>query len=301
MTSTIPTGSGGWRRVSRDRRCPICGRPDWCLIAADGSAAICARTKSAKRCGEAGWLHRLGDERFSSARPVVRSIALTATRPRHDFANLAANYQHAADPGRLHALAMSLGVSVASLQALRIGWSAQHRAWSFPMLDPRGNVVGIRLRRPNGFKFAVAGGKEGLFLPVDSRPDESLIVAEGPTDTAALFDLGFRNVAGRPNCAGGVKLLVELVRIRHRPEVVILADGDKPGQCGAENLATVLVAYSPAVRIIQPPDGIKDAREWLRAGGTHQDVDAVIASAAIRRLVIQAVSIRRSARRGTGK
>ena len=28
-----------WRRVRRDQPCPICERPDWCLVAADGSAA----------------------------------------------------------------------------------------------------------------------------------------------------------------------------------------------------------------------------------------------------------------------
>ena len=50
-----------WLRVSNARPCPVCHKPDWCLVAADGSAAICARVLegSVKRCGEAGWLHRL--------------------------------------------------------------------------------------------------------------------------------------------------------------------------------------------------------------------------------------------------
>ena len=47
-----------WRRVRCDRPCPICKQCDWCLLAVDGSVAICAWTESAKRCGEAGWLHR---------------------------------------------------------------------------------------------------------------------------------------------------------------------------------------------------------------------------------------------------
>ena len=44
-------------RVSKQRPCPVCGKPDWCLIARDGSAAICARIAegSVKQCGEAGW------------------------------------------------------------------------------------------------------------------------------------------------------------------------------------------------------------------------------------------------------
>ena len=39
--------------------------------------------------------------------------------------------------------------------------------------------------------------------------------------------------------------------------VVIVADGDAPGQRGAESLAAVLLAYSAAVRIITPPAGVE--------------------------------------------
>jgi hypothetical protein len=37
----------------------VCDHASWCLIAADGGAAICARTESANRRGNAGWLHRM--------------------------------------------------------------------------------------------------------------------------------------------------------------------------------------------------------------------------------------------------
>lgn len=113
-----------------------------------------------------------------------------------------------------------------------------------------------------------------------------LLVCEGPTDTAALLDLGLSAV-GRPSCSGGVKLLVELVKQRRPAEVVIVADGDAPGQRGAGNQAAVLVAYCAAVRIIAPPVGIKDAREWKRRGATAADVAAVIDAAPIRRLTIE--------------
>ena len=59
-----------------------------------------------------------------------------------------------------------------------------------------------------------------------------MLICEGPTDTAALLDMGFANVVGRPSCTGGIKLLVELVCQRRSEEVVVVADGDEPGQGG---------------------------------------------------------------------
>jgi phage/plasmid primase-like uncharacterized protein len=278
-----------WNRVSREKRCPICGRPDWCVVTKDGTAAICARTESAKRCGEAGWLHRLVESPWRPARAMVRSVTLSnSTREKAlHFARLAAEYQAEVKAHDLDHLARGLGLSVNSLQALGIGWAASFRAWSFPMVDADGNTLGVRLRRPDGFKFSLKGGKEGVFLPaVNPDGDKRLLVCEGPTDATALLDLGFPNVIGRPSCTGGIKIIVDLVRRRTTSAVIIVADGDEPGQLGADNLASVLLAYVPAVQVIAPPVGIKDARAWLQAGGTRADVEQAIQAAKVRRLSI---------------
>jgi hypothetical protein len=47
----------GYRRTSRSLRCPICGKPNWCIVSDDGSKAICQRVASDRRCKDAGWLH----------------------------------------------------------------------------------------------------------------------------------------------------------------------------------------------------------------------------------------------------
>jgi DNA primase len=154
------------------------------------------------------------------------------------------------------------------------------------MYDEEGRVPGIRLRYPDGRKLSVKGGKEGLFLPRDFVPQSPVLIAEGPTDAAALLDLGIPSVVGRPSCTGGIKLLVALVQ-RRPAEVIIVADGDEPGRRGADNLAGVLAVYAKAVRVIRPPDGMKDAREWLRAGARRQDVEAAIAAAPERRLAVR--------------
>ena len=216
-----------WQRVSPTRRCPICDHPDWCLISADGNTAICPRTESAKRCGEAGWLHRLDDSLPRSVRVrKVRVVHVTAQSL--DFARMAKAFRMAVDPARLYALAERLGLSVAALHRFRVGWSALHNAWTFPMIDPSGNVLGIRLRSPFGSKYAIQGSKQGLFIPDDSSADR-LLITKGPTDAAALLDMGFPFVVGRPNCTGGIKLLVDLLR-RHPVETVIVSDADDAGR-----------------------------------------------------------------------
>ncbi|MBA4063444.1 MAG: hypothetical protein C0501_06980 [Isosphaera sp.] len=274
-----------WKRVTRSVPCQVCGKADWCLVSADGTAAICPRTESPKRAGDAGWLHRLAGD-GGRVRPRRRVLRLDP--PPGDLTALAERYRRAAAPDRLAGLAASLGVSVEALAALRVGWSADHLAWSFPMSDPvAGRVVGIHLRAPGGSKFAVKGGKEGLFLPAaDPAPAAPLLVAEGPTDTAALLDLGFPNVVGRPSCTGGTKHLVALVRALRPAGVVIVSDADEPGRHGARNLTSVLVVHVPAVRMVEPPAGVKDVRAWARAGATRADVEQLVQAAPARRLTI---------------
>lgn len=316
---------GDWKRVSKGRPCPVCGKSDWCLYAGPDdapTAAICARVESAKPVGAAGsgWWHRL---RSDDDRRPVRGFKVSVPmrqqpqdlQPRAaggdprdagpiDLEQLAADCCAAVRSDDLQRLAASLGLSVESLQRLRVGWAARHLAWSFPMLDAAGRVLGIRLRKPNGFKFAVGGGHDGLFLPDGLDIDAAggrLLVCEGPTDTAVLLDLGFSAV-GRPSCTGGVRLLVELVKQRRPAEVCIVADGDAPGQRGAGNLAAVLLAYSPAVRILTPPAGIKDAREWKRRGATAADLATAIAAAPVRRLaIVVSRQTRKKGRRGAWK
>jgi hypothetical protein len=262
-------------------------------------AAICARVESPKHCGEAGWLHVLRDD--GPAWPTWRrtinvAIKSMSTGTEVDFAKLADEFQQAARPEDVAALAECLGLSAEGLGRLRVGWSKRNSAWSFPMVDVDGNVLGIRLRLPDGRKLAVPGGHEGLFIATDLDLAERVLICEGPTDTAALLDLGFPAI-GRPSCTGGAKLLVDLVEQRKPREVVIVADGDLPDQRGAQSLAVVLVAYAAAVRIITPPVGIKDARAWKLAGATAVDVQAAIDAAAVRQLNV-AVTRRKAGRHG---
>ncbi len=161
---------------------------------------------------------------------------------------------------------------------MSVGYLESRRAWAFPMRDARGRALGVRLRLPSGRKLSIKGSKEGLFLPDDLHAGGRLLIAEGPTDTAALLDLGF-DAVGRPSCTGGTKHIVALAKRLKPVEIAIVADGDGPGQRGADRLAVALLAYVPIVRVVIPPPGVKDARDWKRAGATAADVHLAIGAA----------------------
>lgn len=291
------TGRDDWRRVSKRYPCPICDKADWCAVSVDGSVALCKRIESPKLIGEAGWLHRLQDGERTAGRSIGR---LRFALPSSDGANLDglnAKYRASVTLSKLERLSHELGVSVESLQRLGVGWCGW--GWTFPMTEASGKLRGIRVRKRNGIKLAVTGSRDGLFIP-DPRDDldmlgaldtssggvPPLLICEGPTDTAAMLDLGF-DAVGRPSCRGGSALLVDLVRRRRPSEVVIVSDGDGPGSRGAETLASVLVVHAPAVRVVRPPIGIKDARAWKRAGATTDLVVERINAAEARQLNIR--------------
>ena len=266
-----------WIRVSKRNPCPICGRSDWCLLSADGEAVICARVESAHRCGDAGWLHRLADPVAPPPPPKPQTVTHSAVE---EYLRMPA-----LTIAQMRQMSEGLGLSGISLNRMGIRWSFEHHAAAFPMRDSVGIIIGARLRADNGRKFAVTGSRAGLFIPDGEVPDllTELWICEGPTDCAAVLDLGIYAV-GRPSCSGGTALLIPIAA---RRDVVILADADepkmlpggkewRPGKQGAENLADALLANAGAVKIVYPLSG-KDVRDWLKRGLTG-DVLRVIAA-----------------------
>ena len=254
--------------VSKALPCPVCAKPDWCLVDRlnpnDPPRAICARIESSTRWGDAGWYHQFRQEahRPHTYQSQTKSIRLADDRNRKLSRLVKQSLARVTNLTR-DSLAKELRVTAASLEALVVG--RLHNAWSFPMSNATGEVIGIRLRYPEGRKLCVRGSSQGLFLPAQIAEESVLWICEGPTDTAALLSLELPAV-GRPNCQGGTRLLVELTRRRRPRKIVLVADRDKPGMEGANRLASTLVAVCPDVRIIIPPIGVKDAREWVASG-----------------------------------
>lgn len=282
----------GFIRVTHRRRCPICQRPDWCLLSIDGTRVVCARTISSKPFGDGGYIHQLTNP---VAMPVRRPLRKPAPRDhagkRIDWNTMARKFEEALEFEAKEYAAQQLGVSSGSLDRLAIGWCQEREALSFPMFDSPGHCVGIRLRRHDGSKFAVSGSTNALFVPRKLHSDGFLLIVEGPTDTAAALDLGF-DAIGRPSCNAAVDMTVSMVEKLGHKEVVIVTDYDepkrrpaggvfRPGQEGAEKLADALVTKTNRnVRVVNPLKG-KDIRQWKAAGATNAAVRAVIRNTAL--------------------
>ena len=257
-----------WERVSRSRPCPVCGKPDWCVHVEGGT--ICPRTPegSVRDLGSAGYLHVHGDRdrlRLQWSRTVPEQA--------QDVGDVADRYYLAANTASARtALAARIGVGADALDRMRVGWNAALSAWTFPMRDGRGRVVGIQQRfSSTGDKRIVKGHASGVFEPfhLDVRGEE-LVICEGASDAAAALTVGLAAI-GRFSCSGTLEETVARV-LRHRPgRVIVVADNDEPGLRGAEQLLRRLDGIARA-ELRRPPHGIKDLRAWTQAGATAGDI-----------------------------
>lgn len=266
-----------YRRVSRRDRCPICERADWCLVSKEGgtdpASAICARNESPIRFGDAGWLHRLRDE---APRSRFRGVELKPipTDHREEAERLALQ----ADLGPV---SRSLGLPPEALRRLLVGTGEDcfGSFSSWPQFDAELRVVGISLRRADGSKRLRRGDRAGLHLPSDLPEDlsaERILAVEGGTDAAAGLALG-RFAIGRPSVLACFAELRRLVRKRKPRAISVVADRDDHGAGvrGAEALARELRSFAQDLRIIEPPEGVKDLRAWLAAGLSPSELSRV--------------------------
>lgn len=250
-------------RVSEDMPCPICKKPDGCLVSPDGKAALCSRVESDKLLGEpfaGGWLHIL-DGSFKPTKIRKKNHPPINWKVINDF------YQRQANDITL--ISFIQGFLFSSLKRLGVGYDGE--AYTFPMRNSKDDIVGIQRRFLNGDKRFVKGSKNGLFIPRGLNIAASeVLICEGVTDTLVALDLGFEAI-GRANCGTGVKMLCDYFAWKPcAAKIIIIADNDLVGIKGAKQLAMALLDINRTAHIIIPP--VSDLREWVKKGLTKVEL-----------------------------
>lgn len=234
-------------RVTSLHPCPKCGHHKGCLTHSSGQKCICVRLRSPNPCGAAGWLH------YGVSSPPVK----VEKQPRKYLKTEEVHqFLHSIQWGKIDKLlikhAQLLKLDVQSIWYMQAAYEPKEAVLAFPMFNAEFRPIGCRFRRRDGKKWSLKGGREGVFMSWMLTASRPVIIAEGPTDAAALVEAGFKNVLGRPNCSGGGQIIRDLLRNHPHTPVVVVSDPDEPGLAGAQRL--VLSLPNPAVVLAGPSD-----------------------------------------------
>lgn len=266
-----------WIRATKQNRCPICDHDHYCGWTDDGAVIHCMRIsegsfKEDQKNG--GWFHRT--DKYDASRKYTPRPK--QPKPVQDMTDL--NYRFLISSEQMESFSKELGVSILSLRKLGAGWDGE--VYTFPMRNEYDKIIGIS-RRTEPQKCCVVGSNIGIFWPdsVSSQGKTRLFIVEGPTDCAAMLDMGF-DVIGRQGCLGCVDIIQRFLQ-QGRREVIIVADRDEakkgpiefPGIDGAMRLAGQIKDLTAGLCVIQPPK-YKDVREWYRAGATKPMIENFI-------------------------
>ena len=172
-------------------------------------------------------------------------------------------------------LAEDWTVSPDSLYALNVGF-ADH-AYTFPMKNGDGEIVGIRTRqyKDSHSKHCFKDSHLGLFIPKSVTKANVQMICEGESDTAAALTLRFAAI-GRPGAKVCQEEVVRFLSHKLNACPCIVADNDPVGKDGAGMLGAALVEAGIPCRLLRVPDPFEDLRDWLKGGlTTEQLVEAI--------------------------
>lgn len=170
---------------------------------------------------------------------------------------------------------------------------------TYPYTDEAGQLLfecvrftpkDFRQRRPDTAKpgawiWNLAGVRRVLYrlpeLKAALTAGRTILVCEGEKDATALVENGF---AATCNPMGAGKWQPEHTEtLRGVARVAVIADKDEPGRKHALAVASALHGVAKCVKSIELPDRngqpVKDAADWFSAGGTAEELRALVTSA----------------------
>lgn len=280
------------QRFTAARRCPICnghegmrrGQGERCtgFLSEDGTAAFCSRTESSKAVDSAAgplWVHRL-EERVAPPRPSAKGKGRKASRGHQTPLEAAESLQRwlrskGNDPGEIAGTWYYRDRTGQSVLAV----------FRFERPDPE---TGDRIKtyrpvhRGDDDRWR-SGDPEGP-LPLYQLPTlaeaDLVVITEGEKAADAVRSLGL--VATTPAHGAKSPHLTDWSPLAGK-QVVVLPDNDDPGREFAATVVKLLSALDPppTVKVLElpglPPKG--DAVDWVEAGGTADELLALVESA----------------------
>jgi len=238
--------------------------------------------------GTLGWIHE------TNGKPIdYKRVPKPPARSPKEWKTEAVKYYHAPRAEAFRSeLAHRLGVSVESLEELRVGvWGEGEREFAtFPIWDWDRNIIGIITRMSSGKKLCIKGSKNsGLFYALSwDKTNDCIFIPEGPSDVAAFLSAGLTAI-GRPNNTGGVEQLKRILKpVMGKRRIVVVGENDaKPekrgtldgcpedcegcGYCSPGLFGAKWVAGKLGVSYIMPPKGYKDFRAYWKSGSVWTD------------------------------
>lgn len=163
----------------------------------------------------------------------------------------------------------------------------------------------FRQRRPDG-KGGWAWNLKGVLLVLYRLPSvlaaakvgRTVFVVEGEKDADNLAALGFVATSSPMGAGKWKPAYSEALTGAH---VVIVADKDEPGRKHAEQVAKGVFPGAKSVRILElPGDGVKDSSDWLKEGGTKEQLQIIAKAAPTWKPGASVVSIKAEPQREPG-
>lgn len=180
-------------------------------------------------------------------------------------------------------------------------WSEAHQSAAPPQrrsrtieathkyLDERGELLyevvrfspkGFSQRRPDGtggWIYNLEGVRRVLYRLPDvaavAERGRQIYVVEGEKDADAITALG---LMATTSSGGAGKWRPEYAESLRGAEVVVIADKDAPGRAHAQAIARSCSGTAKSVKALElPGDQVKDASDWLSAGGTTADLERI--------------------------
>lgn len=274
-------------RCTRAVPCQLCGAVGQCKVSESGDIAICKWTKNSDwHVKHKGYIHCISASKRIAAGFEGRCQACEPCGKGRvqDFADAFTHTQRRLGVEQRDEIARWFGIPKQALDQFPIGYDGYPKAVVIPAMLGQGIYGGMRHRRldPSG-KLATwlpAHGSRSFPMlrstPVD--PGIPLVVTEDPLDCFAVTGVGLSACSrwNRVLDRAAAETIIKHADDVQASEVIIAGSNDGSGDSLAATLESVCVLQTlnptQQISIVMPPSHFMDPREWIRWGGTADDV-----------------------------